>query len=356
MNKTEEFIERARKIHGYTYDYSLVEYVNNKTKIKIICKEHGIFEQTPFGHINRRYGCIECSGLKKYTTVEFIENARKIHGYTYDYSLVEYINMKTKVKIICKKHGVFEQEPSNHINRKCNCPYCSGKKLTTELFILKSNISHKNKYDYSLVKYVDTKTKVKIICQIHGIFEQLPSAHIYKKIGCPDCSGNKSLTTEEFIGKARKTHGDRYDYSLVEYKTSQAKVKIICHIHGIFEQIALNHLNGTGCPVCNSSKGEIQIEKYLQENNIKYIRQKKFEQCKNKQSLPFDFYLPELNICIEYDGEQHYKSIPYWGGDKYLKYIQNNDKIKTKYCKTNNIKLIRIRYDVCGNKLKMIFS
>ena len=122
---TKEFIEKAKLVHGNKYDYSLVEYYNTSTKVKIICKKHGVFEQTPEKHIQNR-GCPVCGGKNKLSTEEFIEKAKSVHGNKYDYSLVKYINSKTKVKILCKNHGVFEQNSNNHLSKKCGCPKCSN--------------------------------------------------------------------------------------------------------------------------------------------------------------------------------------------------------------------------------------
>jgi len=124
---TEQFIEKAKAIHSDKYDYSLVEYKNNRTKVKIICHEHGIFEQRSDSHL-RGQGCSKCKGggKKKLTTEEFIKKAKNIHGDKYDYSLVEYKNNKTKVKIICPIHDVFEQRPGSHL-KGCDCPKCKGK-------------------------------------------------------------------------------------------------------------------------------------------------------------------------------------------------------------------------------------
>lgn len=155
----------------------------------------------------------------------------------------------------------------------------------------------------------------------------------------------KKLTQQEFIDKAIKIHGDKYDYSLVNYINNNTKVKIICKKHGIFEQKPNNHLSNNGCPVCKESKGEKEISKILEEKSINYIAQYKFIDCVNKISLPFDFYLPDYNTCIEFDGIQHFKSIEYWGGSDGLKKRQNNDKIKNDYCLKNNIRLIRVKYN-----------
>ena len=194
---------------------------------------------------------------KKLTTEEFIKRAREVHGDRYDYSRVIYINKRTKVTIICREHGEFEQEAGSHLMGigcgKCNYTIsASKKKLTTEGFIKRVRKVHGNRYDYSKVKYDDSKTRVIIICREHGEFEQLPFGHLYGQ-GCPKCSKyyKQKITTEEFIKRAREIHGDRYDYSKVDYVNSKTRVIIICPKHGEFEQISSNHLIGQGCPKCN---------------------------------------------------------------------------------------------------------
>ncbi len=132
-------------------------------------------------------------------------------------------------------------------------------------------------------------------------------------------------------------------------KNNRTKVKIICITHGTFEQIPNAHLNNQGCPKCNSSKGELKTEQYLKENNIQFENQKTFPNCKNKLPLPFDFYLPKHNICIEYDGEQHFIPKSCFGGNKQFQRTKQNDLIKNQFCKNNNIKLIRIPYNEFKN-------
>jgi len=208
---TEEFIERAKIIHvnritnESKYDYSLVEYKNSKTKIKIICKEHGVFEQTPNDHLSG-CGCVECSGLKKLTTEEFIEKSNKVHSNIYDYSLVEYFNNNTKVKIICNNHGVFEQIPASHLGGH-GCGKCGGTALRNTIeFIEKSIIIYGYTYNYELVEYVNSIIKVKIICKKHGVFEQSPDKHLAGH-QCPFCGFEESSlkranTSEYFIEKS----------------------------------------------------------------------------------------------------------------------------------------------------------
>lgn len=285
--------------------------------------------------------------MKKLTRDEIINRFRTVHGDKYDYSLVDYINSHTKVKIICHEHDIYEQTPYNHIGLKQGCPNCYGnKKLTKDEFIRKSKNIHGDKYDYNLVEYKNNFTKVKIICPIHGIFEQKPNLHIIQKSGCLKCSGKNLKTNDDFVSLSRKVHGDEYDYSLVNYKNGKTKVKIICHKHDVFEQTPDLHTNRKhGCPICKSSFGEKLIEKTLKENNIKYTKEYTFEDCRYRLPLRFDFYLSELKICIEYDGLQHYEVINFWGGIEHLNLVQKRDQLKNEYCEKKNIRLIRIKYD-----------
>jgi superfamily II DNA or RNA helicase len=183
-------------------------------------------------------------------TKEFIAKAKAVHGDKYDYSKVKYVNCSTKVTIICPKHGEFEQTPKKHLLGQ-GCPDCSGRKrLTTEEFIAKAKAVHGDKFDYSKVKYVNSETKVTIVCPIHGEFEQTPVSHLSGN-GCSLCSRKKKHTLDRFIEMANKIHGDKYDYTKVNYVNNKTKVTIICPKHGEFEQTPQNHLKGKGCSCCN---------------------------------------------------------------------------------------------------------
>lgn len=188
----------------------------------------------------------------------FLKKAHLIHGDTYDYSQVVYVNAKTKVSILCKKHGVFEQTPDKHINQKCGCPVCAGnQKLDTDTFVLKAKQVHGDVYDYSETRYVNNKTPVKIICKIHGVFEQIPSNHLEGK-GCKHCANNVLLSTDDFVKNAIKIHGDRYDYSNVCYEGNRKPVTIVCKDHGPFVQVPYAHLSGSGCPECGLISGQMK--------------------------------------------------------------------------------------------------
>jgi len=350
----ETFCKRANILYENKYDYSLVEYLSEKKTIKIICPKHGEFTTTPQRHLLRKTECPICSGHKKNN--EMIINEFKMkHGVEYDYSLVNYINNQKKVKIICQVHGEFEQTPANHLSGT-KCPICSttkraeNRKYDKNIFINKASIKHGNKYDYSSSDYISSKTKIKIICPIHGEFEQIAANHLNGQ-GCIKCgtlsaSTIKSKTNDLFILTANLKHQSSYDYSLTNYSHSQKKVKIICPIHGAFEQIAANHLMGAKCPKCSESKGEIEIRRLLENNKINFISQKTFEKCVGKiKKLPFDFYLPDENILIEYNGMQHYMEIKYFGGKITFERIKKCDAIKREFAKKNNIKLIEIKYN-----------
>jgi hypothetical protein len=274
----------------------------------------------------------------------FIERANFVHNYKYDYSLVNYVNNETKVKIICHEHGVFEQEPKKHINRKQNCPKCSGHKIDYQLFVQKSKEIHNNKYDYSSVIFTNSTTKVKIMCPEHGEFIQTPNAHLSGK-ECFLCSGTPKKTIKQFISEAILKHDDKYNYSLVNYVNNETKIKVICPEHGEFMQTPASHLSGSGCPKCRESKGEKKIREYLIKNKINFIPQKRFIDCKNILPLPFGFYLPDYNTCIEFNGRQHYLPVKVFGGVVGFNKTITNDKIKTKYCVDNKIKLKIIKYD-----------
>ena len=341
----QEFLEKANKIHKNKFDYSKVIYKGVLTPIIIGCPIHGEIKQIPFEHLRSKFGCGLCAKMNLIPLKDLIEQSKKIHNNKYDYSKVKLISKGRKVEIICSVHGVFEQSFEKHIDRKQGCPICSGNvKMTTEQFIKKARQIHGDKYDYSKVYYVDNHTKVKIVCATHGEFLQIPANHTNINNGCPKCIG-RNKTTEEFIKESIKIHGDKYDYSKTIYKSIKAKIGIICLKHGEFLQNPSDHLCGHGCPHCQNSKGENKVRNFLLTNYIVFKPQYKFKDCKHKLPLPFDFYLSDLNACIEYDGKQHSAPVKTFGGEAAHQLQVIKDQIKTDYCLKNNIPLIRIRYD-----------
>lgn len=277
------------------------------------------------------------------TIDDFIKRSNKKHSNKYDYSKSVYINSKSKIIIICPIHGEFSQTSYDHYSG-CGCPKCDPtKSMCNEKFIEKAKKIHGDKYDYKNVDYLKNNIKVEIICPIHGDFLQEPGSHLNGS-GCPHCySLNKRLTTEDFIKRCKNIHGSLYDYSLVNYKNKRTKVKIICNEHGVFEQKAYVHMQGHGCPFCNNSKLENYLRSKLIDLNINFEQNKKYDNCRNKLPLPFDFYLKDINCLIECDGIQHREPIDYFGGKERFEYQKINDSIKNKWCDINKIKLYRVK-------------
>jgi Zn finger protein HypA/HybF involved in hydrogenase expression len=518
---TDEFIEKAKSIHGDKFNYDKTIYLDSKSKIEIYCNKHNIyFLQSPYTHLKNKFSCPDCATEGKTINItkdEFIEKAKSIHGDKYNYDDVIYINSRIKIKIWCNIHNEhFLQQPNVHINQKCGCPKCGreisviktneifnlnghihrdNRKLTKETFIEKAKKLHGDKYLYDDILYLNNKTNIKIYCTIHNEhFEQTPKSHIKNNpSGCPKCSiFNRSIkvrlsdeefilkindkygtdtfgfdkliyvnyltpvtlycnkhneyfnqtpkalltrntnctlcgsenrnylltyTNEEFINMSKDLHGkDTYSYDKTFYTKSINKVILFCikhneyfnitpkyhltlskggcpkcanenyhritedtiierskNIHGknTFRYDKINYIKleddiklfcnkheiyfdvnserhitqNQGCPLCSPiSIGEDKINKFLIKEKIGYIKQKTFEGCKDKKLLKFDFYLPKYNICIEFDGKQHYEPIEFFGGKEGFIEIQKRDIIKNEYCKNNNIELIRILY------------
>ena len=325
------FIEKAINVHGLNYDYSKVEYINSKIPVIIICKTHNIeIKQKPSKHL-QGYGCKLCSG-KLMNSDEFIKKGTIKHNNYYNYSLVEYINTLTKVIIICPIHGQFEQIPGDHLQGK-GCPKCNGKQFALNDIINKCVGIHNNKYDYSKLIYNGVKEYTLIICPEHGEFNQSLDAHLRGQ-GCPKCA-NKNVDTKFFIEKAEKVHNYKLDYSSTIYINSKSKIKIICPIHGEFKQSPDKHLQGQGCRKCSNNGTSIMeenIKKFISDLNIDFI-----ENSKNIiKPLELDIYIPSNNLAIEFDGL-------YWHNElhKPNDYHLN----KTKECQSNNIQLIHIFED-----------
>lgn len=345
----ESFIEKAREKHGNTYGYSKVEYINNRVPVIITCPKHGDFKQMPKMHM-KGHGCPTCGGHTPYTQEILLQRAHEVHGDKYDYSKTKYVDYNTCITITCPKHGDFQQPINVHLQGH-GCPKCAIEKsrLTQEEFIERGRKLFDNKYDYSIVEYKNLKTKVKIICPVHGVFEQQPSCHL-QGWGCVKCGNERQLhTLEHFIARAREVHGNKYSYDNAHYIGSYKPITITCPKHGDFTQRASAHIEGEGCPACKHSQGEHKIAMYLDKTGVKYIREYKFADCKDKSPLKFDFALfnndGSLRCLIEFQGGQHYRFIKGIHKDiATYKASLKRDQIKRKYCKENDITLIEVSY------------
>ena len=371
---TSEFVSDARSVHGDRYDYFDGEYVSAMTKIKIICRKHGHFWQRPNDHLGGK-GCSLCgreNTIAKRTSSlhSFIAKAQQVHGNVYDYSRAVYAKARKKLEVICLTHGSFWVAPVNHLSAHSGCPVCAAKarglanrqRLTGSThdnfastrakrfanWLSSSREIHSDNYDYSKVRYKSNKDKVLIGCKKHGDFFTIPMKHI-KGSGCPKCAGEeRRLSQVDFIAKAIAVHGERYGYSRVVYKTGTDKVVIDCPEHGLFEQKPSKHLSGRGCPSCCESHGEKAIRVALENKGIGFRREVSFEECVNPETgkkLRFDFFIPRLKMCIEFDGEQHFHARKRGiFRDVDVEQIQKRDAIKDEFCRDVGIHLLRIPY------------
>ena len=357
--KVMNFIEKSKKIHGDRYDYSLVEYVNNSTKVKIICHTHGVFEQIPAKH-TRGSNCPSCViNMRKeknnnYYSKHFIEISKNIHNNKYDYSLVEYLNNNTKVKIICPIHGVFEQLPSNH-SKGANCPSCVSDsrkkrmKKDNDYFLQKAVEIHGLVYDYSKVDYINNRNKVTILCSKHGSFEQEPRYHLTGS-KCPKCVNeekSKSMikSFDDFEKLANEVHNNKFSYKKTDYISMRVDTNIICPIHGEFKQTPHNHVNGYGCFKCSkngTSKKEKEVLEFL--SNYVECDNTNREVLNNKE---LDVYIPSKRVAIEFNGL-------YWHNSKFKDNNYHLDKLND--CEEKGIKLIQIFEDEWDNKQEITKS
>ena len=289
----EEFIEKAIKVHGKKYDYSKVEYVNNHTKVCIICPVHGEFWQTPTNHLCGK-GCCECGGRSVIDSEKFLRMLEKKYP---KMQMIEYNGYGKKSSFFCKEkdmygneHGLFFIRPHDLIDKRrtCSCPKCAAERR-------------------------------------RAVFQKPQS---------------------DFINEAKIIHGsNRYDYSKVEYINNNTKVCIICHEkdefgneHGEFWQTPLNHLKARGCPLCKCDKLVYENKLYSVLLDIfpkeEIIRQYKNEEFLGKLSL--DFYIPKYRIAIEHQGAQHFGPVSYFGGVSKYERLKVTDKEKYDICKKNN--------------------
>lgn len=334
---TEKFILKAIKKHGDKYDYSNVNYINSKIKIAITCRQHGEYLQVPSYHLSGN-GCMKCAkkslclSIMK-TKEQFIEEANIIHNNKYDYSKVEYKKANEKVIIICSDHGEFKITPASHLHGKSGCNYCGKlsskqkQQSTKEQFIEKSIQVHGETYDYSKVEYNNNNTKVIIICNEHGDFEQTPQGHLSGR-GCIKCANKHQHTSEEWIIMAQQIHGNTYDYSNVKYISANDTVCITCKLHGNFEQLPRVHLRPNGCYKCSQqsySKKQIQWLECI--SKIKGI-QIQHAMNESEYTIPFtnlkaDGFCKETNTIYEFHGD-------FWHGNPKLYNSQDINPVNKK--------------------------
>lgn len=342
FNNGKEFIQYSNKVHNNFYSYKNVDFINTIIKVKIICPEHGEFEQTPYNHISGK-GCAKCGNLK--TSIGLLKNqnwflvkANRIHDGKYDYSESYYTGIYNKIDIVCKLHGLFKQIPNTHLSG-AGCPKCSKNHRWNTYDFVEECVNRKgNIYNYEEVLYKDSDTKIKIKCKEHGYFWQTPVTHL-KSYGCPKCARNHRYTNEEFIEKVNIIHENKYDYSRVNYINSKVKIEIICESHGSFFQTPRGHIKGVGCPKCGQiiSKPEMEVADFVKNLNLEILTSNR----NIIKPYELDIYIPSLDKAIEFNGT-------YW----HYNHTNKNCKPKgyhahkSNLCREKGIRLLHIREDL----------
>ena len=376
----EKFFKDMEEKFGDNFDFSQSVYKGRNKDITFICKIHGKQTTTPDQLISSEFGCPVCGRESRKTSLEeFVKRAKEIHGDKYDYSEVEYINSGTSVKIFCKTHQeFFWQTPSTHILQKSGCPKCANcYSMTPEERKNLLEITYGDKFDFSLVDFnlvINEKVKFKIKCKSCGqvLEKSFSRIDFSKEMFCPYCETHQKRTTESFIEELKQIWGDKYIYDNVVYVDAFTPVEILCREHGSFWKTPNRILEQKDspeiCPRCLLSIGESIIEDFLTEKCFKHIPQKKYKDLfrtfskalnktfKHKNPLKFDFYLPDYNLCIEYQGEQHTKVVDYWGGNLTFLDMQERDQMKRDYCKYNKISLLEIYFNVPLDQIKSLLE
>lgn len=273
------------------------------------------------------------------------------HGSKYDYSLVNYKGSHVKVDILCKEHGVFKQTPNSHIKgSNCPLCANQSSKNTLESFLQKLPDSIRNRYDFSKVIYINSITKVEVVCKEHGVFNTTPTS-LLRGHGCKKCatiaaSSKNKLKPEEILLKAYMVHNSKYVYSpIINYKSNKDLLVIGCTWHGEFKQTVVSHLRGQGCPSCAKELSSSKAEKELGN----FIASFGYEVLTNYRpiwlnGLELDIYVPALKLALEYNGGAYHHSSFDSSLDFYSSSAKSANYHKNKYeiCKQNQIDLIHI--------------
>jgi len=377
----DKFKDKADKKFGDKFKYIQSSFVNTNTPISIICDKGHSFKRDPDVHLVSTTGCPVCykelqskireekkiaiKNKPKYVRATkplsyFIERVESKFGkHIFDFSQTIYHNQISPVTVRCIKHDFyFTKKRASKLLESKGCPKCSAEqkaiasRLTEEQFIEKSKNQFGTKYDYSNLNYIKTRADIKIRCIEHDHwFTTSGKNHIDSDLGgCKYCIGemisrNSVSNTEKFVEQATLIHDTRYGYALVDYKTAKDNVKIICHKHGVFNQMPATHLNGGGCIFCTTWGGSIEF-KFLSIIKEAFPDEEIITQAKplwlGRQR--FDIYFPDYNIAIELQGRQHFRVVGHWGGKDGLESVQKLDEKKYNLALDNDCKLYYFTY------------
>lgn len=340
----DQFKEEVKEFGNDEYEVLSSEYLNNKTPLEMLHKTCGfkyLVKPNCFLDGNR---CPKCAGKVRKDTDYFKQEVYDLVSDEYEI-IGKYINSKTKITFKHKCGNIFDMTPHSFLSGQ-RCPKCQHRsyRKTTEEF--KNEIYQLVGNEYTVEsEYVKNSIKVTMKHHLCGHTYTVCPSDFLQGYRCPHCYGNIRKTQEEFKDIVKNSIGE--DYQVIgQYKNMAEKILIkhlVCdNKYMVRPRDVVFHKSG--CPKCNLSKGELAVEKYLLSHQVRYETQKRFDDCKNVYTLPFDFYIEDLNTAIEYDGHLHYMSVDFFGGNDALENRQKLDDIKTNYCKENNIKLIRIPY------------
>ena len=326
------------------------QYIDSKTKIEHHCLLHDIYWDIAPTNALRGSGCSKCwkerkeESLQK-THEQYVNELYNVNPYIIVKE--QYIDSHTAILHECLTHNIkWKISPANALSGK-GCEKCTSDKIKSKLSKTHNQyLDELKKVNPDIIpieEYKNIHTPILHKCKIDKHEWYARPSNILKGRGCPKCSQRLRRTHDGYVNEVFEINPNIEVIGV--YINVHTPILHKCKIDG-YEWMAAPHniLVGKGCPQCNESKGERYIRQWLYDNNIPCITQKIFNDCKDTKPLPFDFYLPDYNLCIEFDGEQHYRPIEYFGGQKQFEYIQKHDKIKTKYCENNNIKLLRIPY------------
>lgn len=326
------------------------EYKGTDISIKHYCKIHGIFWDARPANLLHGQNCPLCGRenqikARRKTHEQYIQEVKNVNS---NIKIIgKYINTTTPILHKCKVDGYEWMALPSGILGGAGCPKCANNiKRTHEEYIAKLKVLNPN---IEVIEgYKNTNTSILHKCKIHNVEWKISPTNALKGHGCPICwriRNGKSIrkTHQEYVEEL-KTINTNIEV-IDEYIKINTPIKHRCKIDGYeWYTTPKSTIQGNGCPKCRQSHGERQIGQILDAHNIKYIAQKKFDDCYNIRALPFDFYLPEYNKCIEYDGEQHFKPKEFFGGEDSFQVRKKHDQIKNEYCKNNGISLLRIPY------------
>ena len=358
------FLERATAMYP-EYDFSKAIYKSREVYVMVSCPVHGDFKIRPRTLLSgekgqKPHGCWRCNNLippyeRKPALESFKRRMHELYGDKHTFVWSDYKNKQSMIRFTCKEHGEQRRSVTGLLDGK-GCAYCNGKFYPPD-WIKNARAVHGEKYEYDESRPPRLASDyIRYKCPVHGWQETRYDCHVLQGCGCALCAGvQNKLPAEDrkqrWIERCRKKFNDRFDYSQFEYVDNDTKSIIICREHHCsFITDPWTHLRGSGaCPLCSSSKGEALIRTWLENNKVKFDTQYKLPNenmfCK-RQYLLADFYLPDLNLIIEMNGEQHYQPVEHFNTkDWTFEDQQIRDDTLRAYCKTYKISLLEIKYD-----------